>query len=126
MSWRRESRSPHQPEQQPSMSWPGLVPGHLRLTTRRADSHARFGEARRAHDKEAFAQIIPPRERYAAYVEGEKDFERCVRAARCGNRRSEAAWDQITAAGADRADESERSCALDAGCLERERAGEFA
>src|SRR5437016_9730251 len=89
-------------------------------------SYARFGEARRAHRQESFAQVVPPCQRYAADVECKEDLQRQVRSSRGGDRGPEAAGYQIAAAGADRSNESQRGGALDAGRLKGKHAAGFA
>ena len=69
---------------------------------------------------------MPPGEREADRVERQVDFQRELRTTGEGDRFAEAARDQIAAAGADRADEAERSTALDAGGLQGERPAGFA
>src|SRR5437016_11240983 len=89
-------------------------------------SYARFGEARRAHRQESFAQVVPPCERYAADVECKEDLQRQMRSSRGGDRGAEAAGYQIAAACADRSDESQRGGALDTGRLNGKHAASFA
>src|SRR5258707_1026840 len=84
-------------------------------------SHARFGEICRALRKKALAQVVPPREREAGGVERQVDDERQMRATGGGNRRAEAARDQIAAAGADCPDKSECGGSFDAGSPQGER-----
>ena len=74
----------------------------------------------------AFAQVKPPGQRQADGVEAEIDLERQVRTAGRRNRGAEAARNEIAAAGADGADETERRRALDAGGFQRQRPARFA
>src|ERR1700726_1987638 len=89
-------------------------------------SHSCLGEARYARRRRTPAQVMPPGEREADRVERQVDFQRELRTTGDGDRLAEAARDQIAAARADRADESKRSPALDAGGLQGERAAGFA
>src|ERR1700732_5265517 len=84
-------------------------------------SDARLSEARGAR-RIAPAQVETPRQSEAGRVECQVDDQRQMRTAGHGNRRAEAARDQVAAAGTDRADESERGTAFDAGRLQGERA----
>src|SRR5215470_5142369 len=93
----------------------------LLMAASHARSHARFGEARRTQCKKALAQVVPPRERDAGHIEHQEDFQRQMRTPGGCNRGAEAARDQIAAAGADCANESQRGGALDAGRLQGER-----
>src|SRR3954447_931053 len=85
-------------------------------------SHARFGEAWRAFALRAATQVEPPGQREAGRVEAEIDRERELRPAGHGDRLAETGRDQITADGADRADEADRCTALDARRLQGDRA----
>src|ERR1700729_3504858 len=90
---------------------------------RRVDScgsNTRLGEARYAPRRRTPAQVMPPGQREADRVECQVDFQRELRTTGDGDRLAEAARDQIAAARADRADESKRSPALDAGGLQGE------
>src|ERR1700726_2106995 len=89
-------------------------------------SDARPGETCRARRHRTLAQIVPPCERQADRVERQIDFQRQLRTAGDGDRLAEAARDQVAAAGADRADETERGAALDAGGLQSECPAGFA
>src|SRR5437868_15467637 len=97
--------------------------GKQRVATR---LHACFGEARDTRLGGAATQVIDPGERETDRVERQIDEERELRPAGQSDRLTEAARDQIAAAGADRADEAKRGAALDAGCLHRKRAARFA
>src|SRR5580698_7508466 len=67
------------------------------------------------------AQVVPPREGYAAYIKCQEDFQRDLRTTGRGNRRTKAARDQVATASADRADKSQRSSTLNAGRIQGER-----
>src|ERR1700692_2796694 len=97
-----------------------------RRITRACRSHPRLGEARHARLRRTPAQVEPPGEREAGRVEHQIDLQRQLRTPGDGDRLAGAAWDQVAAAGADRADESERGTALDAGCLQGQRPAGFA
>src|ERR1700736_6371336 len=92
-----------------------MTSGSLTASPYSCRSDPRLGEARRARRHRTLAQIVPPCERQADRVERQIDFQRQLRTAGDGDRLAEAARDQVAAAGADRADESERGTALDAG-----------
>ncbi len=79
----------------------------------RCGLYARLRQARRARRAEDLAQVEPPGERETRRVEREIDLEREVRSAGRGNRRTEAARDQVATAGADRTDEPKRRRAFD-------------
>src|SRR5215831_7287287 len=89
-------------------------------------SHPRFGEAGCPQHEETLAEVIPPGERNAGLIEAEKNFQRHVRAAGDGDRGTEAARDQVAAAGADCADESQCGGGLDSGRLHREHPADLA
>src|SRR5262245_6480634 len=80
-------------------------------------SHPRFGEARRDRRKRA-AQVVPPRERYAGYIEGEEHRQRQMRTPGGGDRGAKAARDQVATAAPYCADKSHAGGALETGRLQ--------
>src|SRR6185437_10323026 len=89
-------------------------------------SDPRAGEAGSARLLGSSAQVEPPGQRQADHVEAEEKFQRQRRSAGRRDRLAETAGYEVAAAGSDRADETERRAALDAGGLHRQRPAGFA
>src|ERR1700760_4721482 len=102
------------------------LPAYGERRDRNARLHSRFSKAWRAFRLRAATQVEPPGQSEADGIEGKEDGERDLRPARHRDRLAEAARDQITADGTDRADETDSRTALDARGFQRQRARRIA